>query len=221
MEIDWQAVAAVATSFAALVALLVALFRQDYMRWRNLPIIEFGWFERTSPHLVQQAGVSVERTGLEPYQGMFMTFNLTNKGKGPARDAEVQLTTVAKRTYSDKWEKEPNWVPIPLKWVLPSWGLVETAQRDLFPERSYLCSLASFSAARDGELLITYFVCPVSQRENFPPGEYCFEVSVFATDAPASKRYIYVTFEKFSGGASPDTIKDFIRKVEMKNSPPW
>jgi hypothetical protein len=208
----WTAVAALGT----LLAVGYAIYHQEIKSWFNRPIIDLNWFEPNSLHLVRQMGASFETTGPKEYDGMFITLKLTNKGKQTASDAEAQLTNVAKKIEPDTWKIEKDWIPIPLQWVLG-----QTPQRDLIPERPYLINLASFSVARNGQLLITYTMSPKSQRETFEPGEYCFEVSVFTIGAPTLKRYIYVTFENFSGVTSPDSIKNFIKKVEMKNTSPW
>lgn len=208
-KINWTAVAAVGT----LLVVVWATYHQGIREWINRPILEYSWFEANNSHLVRQIGVSFEKIRPKEYDGLFITVQLINTGKKTARDTQPILTKVAKKGKDGNWKLKDNWIPIPLQWVLGRGAL----QRDLVPKRPYLFNLGSFSAAREGKLLITYAMIPKAQPETFEPGEYCFEISTFAVGAETHKKYFYVEFQDFK--ALPDLSA--IKKVEMEDQPPW
>lgn len=212
-RLSWQAVSALGT----LLVVIVALFGQEIRRLWSRPKVDLDWFEPKDPHLVRQIGASYEATGRhEPYEGLFITLELTNTGKQTASEAEVLLTRVATNTAAHGWRWKENWTPIPLEWVLGQSAL----QRDLIPQRPYLIRLASFGPARKGQLLITYAMSLKSQTETFEPGQHCFEVSVFATGARTRRKFVYVTFQDFSQATDLNKVRDFVQKVEMSKTPP-
>lgn len=212
-KINWTAVSAVGT----LLAVFWAIYHQEIRNILYRPVLKFSLFEPTSPHLVEQVGASVEKTGLKEYNGLFITIQLTNTGKTVAHNAQALLTKVGYKNEEGNWKLKVNWIAIPLQWVLGDVAL----ERDLVPERPYLFNLGSFTKARDGQFLFTYVMSPKGQEETVYPGEYCFEITAFAEGVEILRKYFYVDFDDFKEIAELEEIRKRVKKVEMKDYPPW
>lgn len=211
-KINWVAISAIGT----ICAVIWAIYHQEIRDVINRPVFEVTFFEKASPYLVEQMGASIENTGSKEYTGFFITVQLINVGKTIAKDVQPLLTAVGYKDEKGMWNREIDWIAIPLQWVLGETSL----QRDLVPERPYMFNLGSFSKARVGRFLFTYVMSPKAQKETVGPGEYCFEVTIFSVNAKTEKKYVYVKFNEFNWDVGSEQVKKIV-KVEMKNSPPW
>lgn len=213
----WTALGATATTCAV----IWAIFSQGIIRYFNRPKLKISFFEPIPPHLFNQIGISVEKDGRKTYSGLFITLQLKNTGKSIAYQAQPYLTKLIYKNTTGSWKIHNNWIQIPLQWVMRENPLLPSLlYKDLLPEKPYLFNLGSFSPIRDGKFLFTYSMSPLSQKETVNPGEYCFEVTVFALEATPVKKYCYVDFDDFSGVTDLEKIKEYIKKVEMKDYPP-
>lgn len=212
---NWTAIGAIATAFAV----IWAIYSQGIINFFNRPNLEIAFFEPLPPHLFNTFDISVEEGGESKYNGLIITLQLKNNGKSVAYQAQPYLTNLYYKDNTRSWKPKNGWIQIPLKWVLGE-DIFPSLIRDLIPEKPYLFNLGSFSSIRDGKFLFTYSKSPLSQKETVDPGEYCFEVTVFALKAKPIKKYLYVDFDDFSGVTDLEKIKGYIKKVEMKDHPP-
>lgn len=220
---NWIAVAAV----AAILNIIWAVWHQEIRNYVMQPVFEMRLFESTSPYLLERKDHVLEANGkFESYKGLFIDFELTNKGKRTANRTQVHLTKVGHKGGDGCWNREKKWMAIPLKWVIPlsTRDLERELARDLVPNVPFYFSLGSFSKdKRIGKLLLKYYLSPKHQTETFPPGEHCFEITVFDEDADkVPPKYIYVTFEDFSKVTKLEEVGNYVKKIEiMDSAPPW
>ncbi len=218
-EFTWTAFAAILT----LLALIWAVYHQEFKYIINRPELELQFFESEHPYLRDGVEVSIEKTENvihgKSYRGGIVTIQLKNTGEITARNAEVVLTKTWSKNSDGEWKQDEKWISIPLKWVIPiydSSGL-DIMTRNLTPNRSYLFNVGSFSKRRNGEFLFTYYTSPVSQPETKPSGEYCFEITVYAENIKPQSRYLCIKFKDYNAITEGyvEEIKNSIESIQL------
>ena len=223
-DFNWTAFAAIVT----LLALLWAVYHQEFKYIINKPKLDFQFFESESPYLRDGAEVSFEKPGDifygKPYRGGISTIRILNTGNTPVKNAEVALTKIWSMDRSGGWKLDEKWIEIPLKWVIPirePSGL-PVMTRDLMPGRPYLFNVGSFSNRRNGEFLFTYYISPVSQYEKVSPGKYCFEITAYGENLEPQKRYLYIEFRNYNADneAYIEAIENSIESIQLLSRAP-
>lgn len=208
----WRALAAIGT----ISAVVVALFYPSLSEWYQRPILEMHSPKYSNEYI---------RWGQQVGGGNFFCYvdiEVQNKGKTVADKCQPFLTAVAEKKQ-DQWQIEPNWVPIGLKWILGHSYMGSnrraTEEKNLVPNRPYIFSLGSVREGRDTTFALAYYLCPTGQRDKFIPGEYCFEITVFAANTKMVKKYYYISWR---GGFSSDA-KDFKKHlvIDVSNQSPF
>ena len=190
----WRALAAIGT----ISAVIVALFYPSLHEWYQRPVLKVHSPKYSNEYI---------RWGQRVGGGEFFCYidiEVQNKGKTVAHNCQPFLTAVAEKKQN-QWQMEPNWVPIGLKWILGQSYIGPypraTEEKNLVPNRPYIFSLGSVKGGRANIVELAYYLSPTGQRDKFPPGEYCFEITIFAANAKMIKKYFYINWK---GGFSPD-----------------
>jgi len=216
-----QSIWPVLTAIGTIGVVLWAIFQQGILTWWQRPklqIMPSEWkppYFRSAPEVNRNTGESV---GL----GYYVTITLKNMGETIAKNCQPLLTAMG-RINADKWQKEENWLPLSLRWTLDE--LSErtagkpTAERDLVPHRPYQFSLGHVSTADPDNFTLAVIIRPTGQQTVFPPGEYCFEINVFAERIRPISKYFFLQWD---GGCTdhPEEVKKNLR-VFAKDHPPW
>lgn len=203
-------------------AVITAIYLPIYQKWAYRPKLEM---------LMPEYSDNFIRWGNE-YKGdkRFYTLDIEirNMGTAVAQDCQPFLTAVHKK-QNNKWGKIKNWAPIGLKWLLTRRQQENDPypeMRDLAPERSYIFKVGSIWEYIPDSFIIERHLIPTGQPDKFPPGEYCFEIKVSATNTAAVTKYFKINWE---GGFSKEEIEKFRDATEFKkkisveilNNVPW
>jgi hypothetical protein len=208
----------VLTAFGTIGAVAVALFIHVFQEWIKRPILEIDVFESQPPHLRRVVTGSDRDIVVYP-----LHLQIRNNGTAVAKKAQPLLSGMG-RLIDGKWVTQNDWIPVSLIWALDE--LVRratgkpTEERDLVPRRPYVFSVGFLatnvpeSFCLDGEVLR-----PLNQPGEYGPGEFCFEIAVFAEGATPVKKYIHIQWQ---GGCNKkfEEVKSRIQ-VNLKDRPPW
>jgi hypothetical protein len=182
-------------------------------------ILRIGPFERRPPFF---------RRAPEVFQGQpigvgyYVNIPLTNDGQTLARMCQPVLTACG-RLSDHGWEREPNWVPVGLSWILDELNVrvagKPTEERNLVPHRPYLFNLGKISARDPHVFRLLVIHEPTAQRADREPGEYCFEVTAFSENAEQDVKWYRV---KWRGGfVSEETDGTLVLEVDELQQAPW
>jgi hypothetical protein len=205
----WEAMTAVGTILAAVVALYLGVFREYLMR----PVIELKFSEKIPPHLRQTPRYveNVKSSGnLYP-----ISVGATNTGGATAKNTSVfikQMWTFNRNV----WIPHPNWIPAPIQWAL---GPNRSDMKDLVPHRPYVFNLAVLDSENPNILDLKFFITPGNQLTWYEIGYYCFAVMVCAEGiGKPLMKYFYINWE---GGADTD-LEHTRQKIQVRieDTPP-
>ena len=154
--------------------------------------------------------------------GLYVTCNLVNIGITSARGCQPILTACARRNADNEWRQLRDWLPLGLFWCLDEYSLQAsgrpTEERYLVPKRPYLFDLCNVTTRTPDRLYLRVIVTPSAQATDFPPGEYCFEVTVFSENADAVQAWYRVDW---SGGITDAADARQHLMVEQLPRQPW
>ncbi len=222
-EKKWLAISAWATFCAVLIALFMPLL-QDLTMGPRLLILEPAYTDR----FIRWIGHKNEINN-EYYQDYSIDLELKNIGQSVAKDCQALLTAVADKTDTG-WIPRSNWVPIGLRWVFEDSAHIATQYPemvDLAPQRSYPFSLGIVSRYDCKNLVLTCHGILGGQSYQFPAGkEYCFEITVFSTNASTEVIYLLVNwigYSKTDDITGFSTTENFKSKliVDQQKHAPW
>lgn len=192
----WTALAAVATLAAVIVA-LIPIYKEYYC----IPRLELK-----KPGYTDNFIRSGNEFGSDK-RFYSVDIELQNKGWSVAKDCQPFLTAMGGQE-NKKWVKVKNWAPIGLKWLLTK---AEQANepypemRNLAPECPYIFSLGTVRERDIKFFALEKHLIPTGQTERFPSGEYCFEITVYSSNAKPIVRYFEV---KWNGCGTQEDIKN-------------
>jgi hypothetical protein len=112
----------------------------------------------------------------------------------------------------------PDWIQLGLRWCLDEISVVQgqpTQERYLVPHRPYQFDVAKLSAYLPSPRLdLCTLIKPNAQPNDFGPGEYCFEVTVYSENAAPARMWYLVIIDRDVHAPSP-------LKVQQLPTAPW
>ena len=217
LKFNWVAIAALSTT----AAVIWAVFHQGILAWLDRPRLEISLFESESPYLRQVTGRD-PKTGKPVCVIYPLSIQLKNTGKTLAKNTQPLVTGMG-CIIDAKWQTQDNWISAPIHWGLdvPSEVGAEkpTEERDLVPHRPYVFNFGTMRTDYPDLFILNTIIMPGNQKRDYPPGEFCFELTVFAEGADPVKKYFHIEWD---GGCTDkfDEVKEKIR-IYLKDHPPW
>ena len=215
----WIALAAIAASLLVFVAVLTIILPY-IVDWIKRPQIDIDFFNPIHPHLRETKIWEIPRD--DPSLRNFicdlypLSVSITNNGGIPARNAQPHITNMW-TNINGIWQPHSHWIPVPIRWSLDELAPIPTQERDLFTKRPYVVNLLGVRSDHLNMFFLETLLMPGGQESTYPPGKYCFEVTVFADRAP-TVCYFYITWQK---GTNQDfeEVKSRLEIKLSKNSP--
>ena len=211
----WPAIAAIGT----IGAVVWAIYSQGILARLNRPILELSPFELESPHLRQVP--FYDPTGKQIDSGYALSIQLKNTGKAIAKNAQRLITNMGRFKHG-KWQIQRPWIAAPIRWALDIPAEVgadePTEEKDLVPHRPYVFNLGILRTNYPDSFVLKTILMPGNQDVKYGPGEFCFELKVFAEGAKPARKYVHI---KWDGGCTDDfdDVKKKI-KVSLKDHSP-
>lgn len=221
----WTVFIAVSTFLAAMGAISAvvwAVFHQVILSKLHRPKLEIRRFGEKPPYLRRVPEVD-PKTGKKHSVAFYVTIVLENTGKKMAKNAQPLLTNKGERIHG-KWERESDWLPVPLLWIFDEPTIFAdkkpTEEKDLVPHRPYLFNLGAVSTSEPDNFSLLPIVIARNQRQHYTPGEYCFEITAFAEGVyPPAKKYFFVAWD---GGCTEKFEEVRARiKIDQSAHAPW
>jgi hypothetical protein len=212
---------------------------QDLERERaRRPILQIGPFEMRPPLLRRAAELEKIATGDDETIwkqvgfGYYVNLPLTNVGQTLARGCQPLVTSVGEHAEGKGWARDPNWLPIGLRWVLDELNVEAhgkpTEERNLVPRRPYLFNLGNVSTQHPSQFRLILILVATGQRHTFPPGDYCFEITVYSENAEPTVKWYRV---QWRGGFKAEHVAKALERdpaeirrwleVEELTAAPW
>lgn len=193
--IDWNAVTAVAT----LLAVLVALFQEPFRRWKNSPRLGITWRERDSNREELANGVLT-----------YVRLHVINTGREAARRVEVIITDVYRRHSDGSYQLEAAFLPTALKWTHSEAPRCE----ELPPGAARLCNLGAYlySDANDKTIRKFYLATEIEPENDYnvlDTGVFAIRIVVSSVNAPAVTLLTVLAVGIHAHTAAPDVIATF------------
>lgn len=205
----WLALTAVGTIGAVISALYFQLIKE----WFQKPNLQFIPFQQKPPYF-RKAPYIERKTGKKVSEGYSINIPLNNMGKNTAKNCQPVITSMGTK-IEDKWLKDKNWLPKTLFWSFEGSRAI-----NLIPERPITFSLAALNTIEPDLLTLRDAYPTTGQKYQFQPGEYFFEVKVFA-EPPAKPIVTYIQIH-WKGGATEnyEEVQNQIA-IQIKDKPPW
>jgi len=213
----WPAIAAIGT----VGVVIWAIFSETILRRQRRPILKISTFELEPPHL-RQVPLRHVRGELADISGYPLSIQLVNTGETLAKSAQPLVTGVG-RFEDGKWQTHDNWIPAPIRWALDipaELGAGEpTQEKDLIPHRPYVFNLGILRTDRPDLFFLNPITMPGNQAVDYSPGEFCFELKVFAEGTEPATKYVHI---QWKGGCTVNfnKVKKRIR-ICLLDNPPW
>ncbi len=211
-------------------AVLWALYHQEIKCHRERPLLQIKTFELDIPYFRKADEIDYRTETISGY-GYYINIPIENIGKRTAKNCQPIITAIAK--YKNNiWEKEINWIPVPLSWAADEREYSEgeiidgkvtkkfpKVERDLIPYRPYFFNLGRFRSHQPNSLEIMTATILTAQNQVFEFGHYSFEIKIVAEETKPEIRYFEIEWNV------PCTLefKEFRQKIkfEIKSRPPW
>lgn len=213
----WPAIAAIGT----VGVVIWAIFSETILRrWRR-PILKISTFGLEPTHL-RQVPLRHVGGGLAHISGYPLSIQLVNTGETLAKSAQPLVTGMG-RFEDGKWQIHDNWIPAPIRWALDISAEIgagePTQEKDLIPHRPYVFNFGILRTDHPNSFFLNPITMPGNQPVNYSPGEFCFELKVFAEGTEPARKYVHVQWE---GGCSVNFNK--VKKritICLLDNPPW
>lgn len=214
-DTNWIALAAIGTVLAS----TWAIFRQGILAWLNKPILNIvGFFEPEPPHL-RKVPFYLNGKPLDiTYQ---LSIEIKNTGQATAKNAALHVSEM-RRVEDGKWNIQNNWIAAPIKWALDIAADIgrelPTEERNLVSRRPYISNFGMLRTSKPDLFILRTIIMPAGQKEEYEPGEYCFQLTLSAEGAKPVKKYFHI---RWRGGCTEDLkeVKEKIR-IYMPRRPP-
>jgi len=209
------------SGIGTLIAVLIALFKDEWLRWRRRPKLSVT-IKAESPNCLQvpTAVVFNPATGQQLWSGSMYWLRLwvENTGKGRAEQVQVFASKLYKEGANGKFAPIQNFEPMNLRWANPSDPIrPEIFAAGLSGGFGKHCDLLSVSDPANptdampgyqGQCIGTLQleVPPTANRNRLPPGKYIVEARVGAANA---KPVTVLVELNIKGGWSPDPTTMF------------
>ena len=215
-----QSIWVVLTAMGTIGVVLWAIFRDSILEFWRRPILQILPSEWEPPYF--RPAPLVDSDNKRVGTSYAITIELENRGETLAKNCQPLLTGAGSKDKG-KWQKEDNWLPLSLLWALDEASMQAsgkpTEERDLVPHRPYSFNLGAVRTTDPDNLSISVIIYPTGQRTAFPPGEYCFEIKVFAATVKPICKYFYVQWD----GKCSENHEEVKKKLRVfaKDVPPW
>ncbi len=127
-KIDWNALGAIGT----LLAVVVALFQEPFRRWRNAPKLDIRWRHRDSD-ICRSVVANLPRIATN------VRILVHNGGRKAAQHVDLLVTDLYRRQTDGSYELVDGFIPTPLQWTHSDQGYCEH-----LPPGQRLCDLGVF-----------------------------------------------------------------------------
>jgi len=186
-KLDWTPVSVIAT----LLAVIVALFGPPFWEWYHRPILKI-----TTP------SYGYLRWGHEygkPTGRFFVEIQILNEGRSTAHRCLPLLTAVGEKKEG-VWQKEVDWVPVTLQWMLDTYNMlahrIPTDEKDIIRIIPYMIVLGRVEEENPKSFRLLIPLAPTgNMRLVYPLGEYCFEITVAGEGVSPVKKYFCLTLQ--------------------------
>jgi hypothetical protein len=228
----WQDPLIAAGTIGAVVAAVWILFYRDAKAFLDQPKLEMGepgfkpQFYRQAPeikiNLVKDKNDEPRIQYVQEGMGYYINILLKNIGKRTAKNCQPLVTSMWK-LINGKWEKEENWISVPLRWAAGEEyenikDLKLREERNLIPHRPYYFNLGQISTRYPQKFRILDLPGLTAQPSELDPGEYYFEVTVTGEEVERIVKYFKVRWDGECSEDLNEVKKRFF--VSMHNSPP-
>jgi hypothetical protein len=199
---------------ATFLAVLVALFKDEFLRWIRRPELTVRIKSEPPDCLLVPSAIVYDNTG-ERWRGRiyYLRLWIENVGKGRAEQVQVFVSTLFRENASGKLAPVAEFEPMNLRWSnyrdpnnpeIFAHGI----SRD-FGKHCDLCSISDPANPTDelkgykGQCVanLQLEVVPSGDRNRLPPGNYVLEIQVGAANAAPVKMYVQLNIK---GSWSPD-----------------
>lgn len=212
----WNALSATGTFFAVVVVLYLSI-SQELNNRSNLEM----QIPKYSNNFIRWGNIVGQ-------DEMFYSVDIEIINTGPAigRDCQPFLTSVGVYDHG-KWTRIKNWVPMGLVWVLPAENYTNPfpETRNLALRMPYVFSLGGVKEMQPNTFKLDYHSSPTGQPDKFQPGEYCFEITVYSSNANTITKYFKIIWrgdfkqENIGQFRNADNFKEKLVVSQLKKSP--
>lgn len=215
----------VLTAVGTIGAVVWAVWHQGILTLINRPILEIEPPDYSRQYLRHARIISSGKEDLEGHdeQRCYLDIQIKNKGRTIARNCQPLLTAMGAVDDSGRWQKQDNWAPIGLDWILDEAARQATGQpteeKDIVRERPYVFSLGYMSTKEPHYFRFSTYLIPTGQPDKVCPYKNCFEVTVFAENAKPVKKYFHLRYDN-GWFRDIEKIKQAMR-VFTADYPPW
>ena len=217
VQSNWIGLMAIAT----LGAVLWAVYHQGGLTWLERPTLQIMPFE-LAPPFFQKAPEFHPTTSQRVGSAFFVSVLLENTGGTLAKCCQPTVTAMG-RFDAGKWQKQENWIPLGLEWVINEFSPQDAGklndERDLVPHKPYYFNLGCLSTTDPHAFRLLVTFTPSTQETRFLRGQYCFEITVFAEKAKPVTKYFHVKWV----GECTDIFEEIKTKIRIFTAdyPPW
>jgi len=156
--------------------------------------------------------------GVELGKAWYVNCTVRNTGGSIANHVQPVLTAAAERLPDKRWRLFSDWIPLELRWSLDEINTgqgLPTQDRYLVPNRPYMFDLGKLSTYLPyARFDLTTLLKPLAQANEFGPGQYCFEVTVYSENATPSGDWYLVEVDRDQCAPNP-------LRVEQLKTSPW
>ncbi len=94
-----------------------------------------------------------------------------------------------------------------------------TEERDLTPHRPYFFNFGIIRTDLPLSFLLNPITMPGDQDIDYSPGEFCFELTVFAERAEPARKYFHIQWD----GGCTDNFEEVKTRIRIfaRDDPPW
>lgn len=213
----WLALGTVSTLMVVIIAVLPI-----YEKWVNRPKLEIR-MPAYSDNFIRWGN---EYASDRMYY--CVDIELRNIGSSIAKDCQPFLTAIGKKE-NNEWKKTQNWAPIGLQWLLArneQQADPYPEMRDLAPQRPYIFKLGYIFERLPDSFALARHITPTGQPETFGPGEHCFEIKVYSSNADPVIKYFKVSWEsgitednKGNNSSILSNVKNSLEVKILKHAP--
>lgn len=183
---------------ATTAAVLVALFKDEFLKWRRRPILEVI-VALEPPHCHSTLLQHPVQRAVVPAQCYYFRLWIQNNGKSRAEKVQVFAASLARRVADGSFRKDPNFLPMNLRWshTMKPDGTPEIYAEGISPAMGKHCDIGHIvdpkyrseygedlrALAKDESVFaLDLEVSPNTRTNLLAPGTYQLELRVAASN---------------------------------------
>lgn len=202
LKIDWNAVTAIAT----LLAILVALFQESVRRWFNSPNLKVTWRSRDIASM--DTDPVFDRENVKRIYRILVR----NTGRDAARNVEAVLTDLYNISEVDNYffKLVPNFLPTALRWTHSDLPRCEylPGKTDRLCDLGLYLNVAEQKGTRDVFEFATA-IAPTSEYNKIERGEYLARIVVSAINCKSAEIVLSIRIGIASLGSKGEESDSF------------